>query len=113
MHFKRTLGIEPQLRGIISPVFNSGILQGLEMPMQPWLTAVKAVSRVRLKRHGEIGEEMAQCQHRLHLGKRAYGGGSLAEARVHCHLQTGGRYRGSWWKSTRKVAGWENFLVGL
>jgi hypothetical protein len=51
---------------------------------------------------------MAQCQHRLYSGKRAGGGGSLAEAGAHCHLQPGSRYRGSWWKVTE----WEIFLVG-
>jgi hypothetical protein len=66
---------------------------------------------VRLKRHGEIGEEIAQHQHRLYSGKKACGGGSLVEGGVHCLLKTRDKYKRSWWNSTRKVAGWEIFLV--
>jgi hypothetical protein len=38
-------------------------------------------------------------------------GVSSKTARVHCWAQTWGGYRGSWWKSSRRVTGWENVAV--
>jgi hypothetical protein len=64
-------------------------------------------------RHGRIGRRQLTIISTGFIWKREQVEGvSIKRARACCLAQAWGKYREIWWKSTWKVTGWENVLVG-